>query len=283
MFDVPRFMLRRRPASAQRTKIFVFSVGIVYTSRRAMGDEPSTGSVFPRTDWAELGRAAQAEQMPLDRLIRLYWQPLKIFLVTTFPSLREQADTLLQDFAEDKLLKEGWLRKADQQRGRFRDFLKTSLRNFVLNRLNLAETKNAPIPLENLERELAAPEAAAEEFDLAWARTVLAETLRRMEADCKNPGADQPRRSYIWELFRIRLLEPIIAGAPEVPYDQLIARFGLKSPTDASNTLLSAKRIFKAHLSKVINEYARQDAATAAEVLALEEFLVRLAKRPLKK
>jgi len=245
-----------------------------------MADEPSTGSVFPRTDWAELGRAAQAEQMPLDRLIRLYWQPLKIFLVTTFPSLREQADTLLQDFAEDKLLKDGWLRKADQQRGRFRDFLKTSLRNFVLNRLNLAETKNAPIPLENLERELAAPEAAAEEFDLAWARTVLAETLRRMEADCKNPGADQPRRGYIWELFRIRLLEPIIVGAPEVPYDQLIERFGLESPTDASNTLLSAKRIFKAHLSKVIKEYARQDAATAAEVLALEEFLVRLAKRP---
>lgn len=244
-----------------------------------MASEPSKSSIFPRTDWAELGKAAEAEQMPLDRLVRLYWQPLKIFLVATFPTLENQADTLLQDFAEDKFLQEGWLRKADQTRGRFRDFLKKSLRNFVLNRLNLAEMKNPPISLEELKQELPEPEAVSEEFDLAWARVAFAETLRRMEADCKNPDEDQPRRGYIWEMFRIRLLEPIFNGAAEVPYDQLINRFGLKSPTDASNTLLSAKRIFKAHLSKVIKEYARQDAAMAAEVLALEDFLVRLAKR----
>jgi hypothetical protein len=244
-----------------------------------MAAESSTNSIFPRTDWAELIKAADADQMPLDRLIRLYWQPLRIFLVATFPSLKDQADTLLQDFAEDKLLKEGWLRKADQSRGRFRDFLKTSLRNFVLNHLSLVEVKNPPISLEELEQELPEPEAASEEFDLAWARAVLAETLRRMETDCKNPGEDQPRRGNIWEMFRIRLLEPIFNDAAEMPYDQLIDRFGLKSPTDASNTLLSAKRIFKAHLSKVIKEYARQDAAMAVEVLALEDFLVRLAKR----
>jgi len=244
-----------------------------------MGAESSSSSIFPRTNWAELGQAAQADPVPLDRLIRLYWQPLRIFLLTTFPSLKDQADTLLQDFAEDKLLREGWLRKADQSRGRFRDFLKTSLRNFVLNRLNLAEVKNPPVPLEELEHEVPEPSAAAEEFDLAWAQAVLAETLRRMEADCKSPGADQPRRGYIWEMFRIRLLDPILHGAAEVPYDQLIERFGLKSPTDASNTLLSAKRIFKAHLGRVIKEYARQDAAAAAEVSAIEEFLSRLAKR----
>jgi hypothetical protein len=153
------------------------------------------------------------------------------------------------------------------------------LRNFVLNHLSLVEVKNPPISLEELEQELPEPEAASEEFDLAWARAVLAETLRRMETDCKNPGEDQPRRGNIWEMFRIRLLEPIFNDAAEMPYDQLIDRFGLKSPTDASNTLLSAKRIFKAHLSKVIKEYARQDAAMAVEVLALEDFLVRLAKR----
>ena len=244
-----------------------------------MASEPSRSSIFPRTDWAELGKAAAADEVLLDRLIRLYWQPLKIYLVATFPGLKNQADTLLQDFAEDKMLKEGWLRRADQNRGRFRDFLKTSLRNFVLNRLNLAEVKNPPISMEELEHELPQPDAPSEEFDLVWARTMLAETLRRMEADCKNPGEDQPRRSYIWEIFRIRLLEPIFNDAAQPSYDQLIDQFGLKSPTDASNTLLSAKRIFKTHLSKVIKEYAGQDAATAAEIQALEDFLIRLAKR----
>jgi hypothetical protein len=244
-----------------------------------MESDPQPSSIFPRTNWAELRQAAAADQIPLDRLIRLYWQPLKIYLIAAFPGLRDQADLLLQDFAEDKMLQAGWLGKADQSRGRFRDFLKTSLRNFVLNRLNLKENKNPPVSLDELEHEIAEPAAVAEAFDLAWARTVLAETLRRMEADCKNPAADQPRRGHIWEMFRLRLLEPVFNDAAPPPYDELIERFGLKSPMDASNTLLSAKRIFKTHLSEVITEYAGKDAATAAEIQALEAFLTRLSAR----
>jgi hypothetical protein len=230
----------------------------------------------------------EAAQQQLDQLIRLYWQPLKIFLLSAFPSLHNQAETLLQDFAQDRMLKEGWLLKADQNRGRFRDFLKTSLRNFVLDYLNRAEVRNPPVSLDDPERQqepalanIEAPAASAgeaEAFDLAWARTVIAETLRRMEVDCKNPAAEQPRRTYIWELFRVRLLEPVFHDAELPPYDELIERFHLKSPTDASNTLLSAKRIFKGHLNEVIREYAGQDAATVTEIRALEEFLGRVAK-----
>jgi DNA-directed RNA polymerase specialized sigma24 family protein len=241
-----------------------------------MDAEPSAGSIFPRTDWAELTRAADAEQAPLDRLIRLYWQPLKIFLVATFPGLSGQADELLQDFAGDKMLRDGWLKKADQTRGRFRDFLKISLRNFILDHLSRAEVKNPPVSLEELEQEIPESPASAEEFDLAWTRAVLSETLRRMEADCRKPGKDQPRRSCIWEMFRIRLLEPLFHGAPQMPYDQLVERFGLKSPLDASNTLLSGKRIFKAHLDEVIRDYAGKDAATDLEIDALKDFLRRL-------
>jgi len=238
-----------------------------------MSSEPSASSIFPRTDWAELGKAAQADVAGLDRLIRLYWGPLRIFLVATFPALREQADLLLQDFAEDKILKNGWLQQADRSRGHFRDFLKTSLRNFVLDRLSRAEVKHAPVSLEELEQELPEPGAPSEAFDLHWARTVLAETLTRMEADCKNPAEPQPRRSYIWEMFRLRLLAPLLEDAPQPPYEELIERFELRSPTDASNLLLSGKRIFKMHLNRVIAEYAGQDAATAAEIEALEGFL----------
>jgi hypothetical protein len=244
-----------------------------------MSSESGASSIFPRTDWAELAQAAEADEARLDRLIRLYWPPLRIFLASSFPSLKDQWDVLLQEFAEDKILKKGWLQRADRGRGQFRDFLKTSLRHFVLDRLDRAEVKRAPVSLDELQMELPGPEALAEEFDLTWVRTVLAETLRRMEADCKNPSADQPRRSQIWEMFRVRLLEPILNDAPQPPYDELIERFGLKSPTDASNMLLTAKRIFKAHLTRVIKDYAEQDAATAAEIQALEGFVSGLAKR----
>jgi DNA-directed RNA polymerase specialized sigma24 family protein len=244
-----------------------------------MSSEQQASSIFPRTDWAELGKAAEGDEARLDRLIRQYWGPLKIFLVTTFPGLRDEADVVLQEFAEDKILRDGWLKRADRNRGQFRHFLKTSLRNFVLDRLNRAEVKHPPVSLEELERELPSVEAPSEEFDLIWVRTVLAETLRRMEADCQNPTADQPRRAHIWEMFRIRLLEPIFNDADPVPYEQLIERFGLRSPMDASNMLLSAKRVFKMHLNNVIKEYAEQDSATAAEVRALEEFVSRMANR----
>jgi hypothetical protein len=80
-------------------------------------------------------------------------------------------------------------------------------------------------------------------------------------------------------MFRIRLLGPIFSDDPQPPYDELIERFGLKSPTDASNMLLTAKRIFKAHLTRVIKEYAEQDAATATEIQALEQFVSSLARR----
>ncbi|MGA2175337.1 MAG: hypothetical protein ABSH38_10185 [Verrucomicrobiota bacterium] len=244
-----------------------------------MSSDSTASSIFPRTDWTELGKAAEADEARLDRLIRLYWPPLKIYLAASFPSLKDQWDILLQEFAEDKILKKGWLQRADRERGQFRDFLKTSLRNFVLDRLDRAEVKRPPVSLDELEAELPGPEAPAEEFDLTWVRTVLAETLRRMEADCKDPSAEQPRRRHIWEMFRIRLLEPIFNDAPQPPYEQLIERFGLKSPTDASNMLLTAKRIFKAHLTRVIKDYAGQDAAAAAEIQALEQFVTGLAGR----
>lgn len=242
-----------------------------------MSSNQPTSSIFPRTDWAGLEKAAEGDEARLDQLIRQYWVPLRIFLVGAFPALRDEADVVLQDFAEDKILKEGWLRRPDQSRGKFRSFLKTSLRNFVLDRMRRAEVKQAPVRLEELKEELPNPDAPTEAFDLAWVRTVLAETLRRMEAYCRDAAGDQPRRGYIWEMFRIRLLDPILNDAGQVPYEQLIERFGLKSPTDASNMLLSAKRTFKMHLRNVIQEYTRQDEATAAEVQALEDFIRRMA------
>src|SRR6516165_1455205 len=119
-----------------------------------MSSESSASSIFPRTDWAELAQTTEADEERLDRLIRLYWLPLRIFLRATFPALRDQAETCLQEFAEDKLLKQGWLRQADRDRGQFRDFLKTSLRNFVLDRLNRAEVKHPPVSLEQVEHDL---------------------------------------------------------------------------------------------------------------------------------
>lgn len=226
-----------------------------------------------------MASAADNDPEQLDALIRLYWAPLKIYLMASFPTLRDRAEELLQNFSEDRILRDGWLGRADRGRGRFRDFLKRSLYNFVLDHLSKAEVKHAPLSLDVVNEEVAGPESAAEQFDLMWVRTVLAEALQQMETDCRNPSANQPHRSNVWEIFRARLLDPIFNEAVPVPYEQLIERFELKSPTEAFNMLLSAKRIFKAHLARVVAGYAGADRATAAEVEALNSFIQGLGRK----
>jgi hypothetical protein len=203
---------------------------------------------------------------------------MRVYLTASFPGLRDRADELLQNFSEDKILKEGWLKRADRQRGRFRDFLKASLRNFVLDHLDKAEIRNAPVSLDAMKQELPGPSAPSEQFDLVWARTVLGETLARMEADCRDLAADQPRRIRIWEMFQLRILDPTFNDTEPAPYGELVERFDLKSPTEAFNMLLSAKRIFRMHLGRVVSGYAGADRATRAEIEALGSFLESLEK-----
>jgi hypothetical protein len=58
-----------------------------------------------RTFGMALGKAAKGDEERLDRLIRQDWAPLRIFLVAAVPGLRDQAEIVLKEFAEGKILK----------------------------------------------------------------------------------------------------------------------------------------------------------------------------------
>ena len=49
----------------------------------------------------------------------------------------------------------------------------------------------------------------------------------------------------IWGVFEARVLGPLFQNAEPVPYEQIVARFGFKSPAQASNVLVSARRMFE--------------------------------------
>src|SRR5262249_29888849 len=153
----------------------------------------------------------------LNELILRYERPLRIYLLHqfgAFPEIRRDADDLLQGFASQKILSERWLGKANPQKGRFRDYLKRSLKNYVIDWGKKARLPS--IALDELAaagREPAGPEPPQESFDFTFAQQVLTETLERVERDCKDPKRRQPRSSQIWELFRIRLLDPIFKAA----------------------------------------------------------------------
>lgn len=237
-------------------------------------------SIWPVTDWSGVGQAATAvgqDPERLSRLILTYHVPLRVYLLATFPALADQAGELLQDFAQDKILQEGWLGRADPERGRFRDFLKASLKHFVQGYLRKAG--NAPASLAELDYDLPADEPAAELFDRNWAHAILAEVLARMEKDCLTPGTDQPRRAEIWELFQLRVVHPAYEGAEPAGYEELVTRFGLVSPFAAHNMLATAKRIFTRHLHGVIAEYEGGGPAARLELDEIKRSLSVLSRK----
>jgi DNA-directed RNA polymerase specialized sigma24 family protein len=250
--------------------------------------EQPDSSIFQRTNSSELRRAGEGDVDSLASLIGKYHKPLKVYFLHAFPTLQPYAEELLQDFAQDRLLREGWLGQVDLNRGRFRDFLKTSLRNYVLNwlRKNQKESRFLSLDgqgeeaLKKLEMEIAAQTGAADDaYDLEWLRAIMSETLRRMEEDCRQPGKQQPRRGQTWEIFNLRVLEPAFRDTKPLSYEELMKRFGLRSPAEGANLLLSAKRIFEPHLFEVVAEHEKGESNVRAEVEEFKRVLARLAGR----
>ncbi len=210
------------------------------------------------------------------KVIHKYWHALRIYLgciLSQFPDCKNEADDLLQDFIMKKILQPGWLEMASPDKGRFRDFLKSSLRHFVVSEARKREAekrggKAQAVPLDDLEQELPGPEPSSESFDMAWLKMLLTEALEQMEKSCA--GADNQR---IWSLFQVRVVQPALQGAKAPPYEELVGRFGFKSPAQATNALTTAKRMFERHLRAVVAQYESGDSAVRAEIDALRMFL----------
>jgi RNA polymerase sigma-70 factor (ECF subfamily) len=177
----------------------------------------------------------------------------------------EEADDLLQGFVGDKLLDPTFVAAADQKRGRFRSFLLTSLDHFLIDQVRKRKP-NAPHTCED-EPEPEAPQGP-DPFDVAWARQVINEALRRMEQECGAGGRDD-----VWAVFEQRVVGPTLLGRPAPPYEQLVEGIGFASPTQASNCLVTAKRMFARTLRQVVTEYAGEDANVEAELRDLMSIL----------
>ncbi len=250
-----------------------------------MHPKRSNSSLWPETileEVLEAGNAVGKETKPLGELWQKYQTPLRVHLLhhfRSFPRIINNADDLLHDFFVKKIMRDGWLNLAKLKRGPFRNQLKMGLENIVWDwwekqpeyKMWLEEKKKKDKGKRpDTEAEIVPvlpPDAEPDPFPVAWIQTLLAETLKGMENDCKCAAKEQPKRSYIWEVFRLRLLEPILEDTEAPPYEKLVRKFDLKSVSEATNMLLTAKRIFERHLNDAIAEYEGNAAKTELEDL----------------
>lgn len=197
---------------------------------------------FDTTRWSLILHAAGGgadARSALETLCRTY-RPAVLAYVRAHLRARDEAEDLTQAFFEH-LLEQQLAQRADPERGRFRAFLLTALKNFLASAYTRSQTQrrgggNAALPLDEFDPpDDDGPEQA---FEREWAQAVLAEALERLHAEA--------RRAEKEALFR--RLRPFLLETPEEDeYAAVAEAFGLRR-----NTLAVAVHRLRARLQELV-------------------------------
>jgi hypothetical protein len=232
--------------------------------------------VFPATRWSLVERARQSDEVAsregLKYLLQQYLPALRAHLVGVRRFPVERADDLLQGFVADKIIEQRLLDHARESAGKFRSFLLVTLKHYVVSALRResAACRHPEGGFAAFDERTAAVEGGddpPEQFNVAWARELLAEALRRMQAECVGG-----RRADVWAVFEGRLLREAFEGQA-TDYPSLVRQLGLATPLEACRLLATAKRMFGRHLRAVAAEYAGADGDAEVELDDLRRIL----------
>lgn len=242
------------------------------------GGDGSKNGFFPATQWSLVGRAgtpnAADALQALDDLLAVYRPALVSYLTGIMRLPLSRAEDLVQAFVAHRVLEANVLSRADAGRGKFRSFLLKVFQNYVISELRMRHAKRrGPTPsrllsLEDVPEAMLSAPGEILAFDLAWAKRTLAEVVERMQLECRRKN-----RMDLWELFQCRILDPTLTGASVPPYEDLLATFGFRSPSQASNLLITARRMFQRILRDVVRDTVGDEADTDAEIRDLIEIL----------
>ena len=223
----------------------------------ALFNSPNGGE---RTSSLTLRAAVDADashrRAALEQLLIRYQPVLKAQLVVKKGTNPDEADDLVQSFIQEKILERNLLASFDPSKGKFRTFLLTSFDRFVIDswRKSSRDARNAEVINAPVLESISEPDV----FDVAWAMQVLAESVRRMQAECA-----RKERADLWGIFEGRTLAPL-RGISPVSYHLLAERHGLASEKQTANRYTIAEAMFRRNFRQVIEEYADGDAEDEA-------------------
>jgi DNA-directed RNA polymerase specialized sigma24 family protein len=223
----------------------------------------------------------ELKQTELQGLLTHFLPILQEYVVKHFRVSEDQAADWVQGFVLEKILEQDLIVQADHSRSRLRTFLLRCLDNYVIQQIRIQRArKRRPeaglVCLEDLAEEdmPAELERAEESFDVVWARGILVECLKRMEAHCANT-----QREDIWGVFECRILKPLLEETEPLSYEELTKRFKLRSRSQASNLLITAQRIFARCLRSIIEECTVSQKEIESEIQELKSILFRASHR----
>ncbi len=171
---------------------------------------------FDTTRWSLVLSAAQRSlpesDVALETLCQTYWYPLYAYVRRRGYSAHDAHDLTQEFFA--RLLEKRYLLDVDKTKGRFRSFLLASLRHFLANEWDKANTKRrgggrTPISIDASAAEGSYRLEPSHEFtpekifERRWALTLLESVLGRLRAEYVSSGKDK-----VFEALKAALVEP---------------------------------------------------------------------------
>jgi len=222
-------------------------------------------SDFTATHWSVVLAAGSSSspdsQAALEKLCQTYWYPLYAYVRRCGRSPQDAQDLTQEFFA--RLLAKNYLSHADRDRGKFRNFLLTSLKRFLVNEWEKAraqrrgggqpvlswdaaasETRYCAEPADN-----STPEKA---FEKRWALTLLEQVLARLRDDFSASGKAE-------QFERLKILLWGEKGAPA--YAEIAAKLGL-----SEGALKVAVHRLRQRYRELLREEVAHTVASPAEV-----------------
>lgn len=203
---------------------------------------------FATTRWSLILLARsdpEARCSALAEICRDYRAPVLAYVRSSGRTAPDAEDLTQEFFA--RLLERRWDTAADPERGRFRAFLLTALKRFLLDQADAVATQKRGggqrrVDWEDEAPHLAAPASQSPEraFERAWAATVIERACARLREEAAHAGR--------LELFD--MLAPFVAESPEASdYHRLGQALSLKP-----NTVAVSVRRLRLRLRELVHE-----------------------------
>ena len=215
--------------------------------------ETSKGKWFASTHWSVVLAAkegdAETANAALEQLCRTYWPPLYAF-IRRQGYREDEAKDLTQEFFL-RLISREFIQRLRHQQGKFRSFLLTLLKYFLLEHrekagaqkrgggkiiLSIEEMKEKDSYLHEPVDHLSPDQV----FERRWAQTILQLALDRLRGEYVRTG-----KGELFDLLKD--FQPREAGAPS--YAEIGARFGM---TEAA--IKSAAQRMRARHSEILRQ-----------------------------